>query len=500
MTATNTILYGPPGTGKTYQTFRRAVAFCDGGIPLHWDEAAVRRRYDALRGAGRITFVTFHPSYGYEEFVEGLRPYPTGKGEIAYSVLPGTFRHACNSAERQARPPVPDPHVTIEGRTIYKISLGATWSAEGQVVFEHCIRNHCILLGWGENVDFSGCDTLGEIRARLDAEMPNAERPKSQASFVHRFKNELKVGDLVVASLGNTQFRGIGEVTGEYEHVEDAPFNQMRTVRWLYIYELGRPVAEIYGLGFNMRSLYRLDPAQIKYEGLANLLYPSADPMPHPDHPLPHVLIIDEINRANISKVFGELITLIEPDKRKGAANEVTVRLPYSQDEFSVPANLHLLCTMNTADRSIALLDTALRRRFRFVEVMPDPEVLRGVEVDGVDLARVLERINQRIEVLLDRDHTLGHAYLIGVASLEELDGAFRTKVLPLLMEYFHENASKVRRVLNDVGSGDFVERIVHSPVPVDGDDDFDDEPAVGYRINPKPFPVEAFLRIYAGA
>ena len=212
------------------------------------------------------------------------------------------------------------------------------------------------------------------------------------------------------------------------------------------------------------------------------------------------MLVIDEINRANISRVFGELITLIEPDKRKGMPNAVTVRLPYSGEDFGVPANLHLLGTMSTADRSIALLDTALRRRFEFEEVMPEPQVLRGRAPGGVELEPLLARLNERIEVLYDRDHTIGHTYLIGVQTLEQLDAVFRTKLLPLLMEYFHENASKVRRVLNDPGPGDFIERIVRAPVPGDGDEDGDDEPALVYRINRRPFPVDAYRRIYGAA
>ncbi len=278
----NTILYGPPGTGKTYNSVIYAVAMCEDKDvsviqKMPYDE--VLSKYRQLKNDGLIEFITFHQSYGYEEFIEGIKPRIDSDTEsLRYVIEEGIFKQFCNKAK-----------------------------------------------------------------------------------IVNPFKR--------------------------------------------------------------------------------------------------HVFIIDEINRGNISKIFGELITLIEDTKRDGASEAMEVKLPYSGESFSIPKNVYILGTMNTADRSIALMDTALRRRFRFIEMMPDSNVLRDLEVtvNGVTLniQRMFNVINERIECLFDRDHKIGHALftkLKGDPSLDTLAGIFEKDVIPLLLEYFYDDFEKIQLVLGDNG------------------------------------------------
>ena len=306
----NRIFYGPPGTGKTYQTKRHCVEICDKTTGLPDDE--IRDRYRELVKHERIEFITFHQSYGYEEFVEGLRPDPSEDGQsgLRLEATPGVLKRIAD-------------------------------------------------------------------RARKDRESP-------------------------------------------------------------------------------------------------------------------YVLVIDEINRANVSKVMGELITLLEEDKREGAEYEVAVTLPHSGEPFTLPANLHILGTMNTADRSIALIDTALRRRFEFDEMAPEPKLLKVV--DGIDLREVLKVINDRLEYLIDRDHLIGHAWLMNAGTRAEVDRIMRRKIIPLIAEYFYEDWRKVRAVLGN--TNDFVGSETLEPPP--GLDEVDTDERYSWDVQDE-FSDNAYRHLVSG-
>ena len=454
---TNLILYGPPGTGKTFSTASEAVRLCDGGLPDGGDQGSVRRRYGELIKTGQVQFVTFHQSYSYEDFIEGLRP-TTGEDEEATSTsgfrlkpVAGVFREIATLAEQARKASIDGKggiNFDLTGRRFWKMALGAIGSEDH--VYHAAIAGNYVALGWGADVDWSDpkFTSLEAMRREWETRYPADKRP-SQISQPWDLRNRVNVGDLVIVPYGNSAFRAIAEVIGPYyfERSEDGTYNHRRAVRWLLTLDEPLPLDRIVDGNFTMRTLYELPENRIRKEALIRLIS-GPDKTATPTQPDQFVLIIDEINRANISKVFGELITLIEPDKRIGAEYELKVTLPYSKTSFGVPDNLHILGTMNTADRSIALLDTALRRRFTFRELMPRPELLGTV--DGIDLVRLLTILNERIEYLFDREHQIGHAFFMHCRSRVDIDDVMRRKVIPLLTEYFYDDWSKVAAVLGD--------------------------------------------------
>lgn len=439
----NTILYGPPGTGKTYQTVNYAVAIIEGktleDVQSETHEE-VLKRYRQYRQDGRIEFTTFHQSFGYEDFIEGIRPvFAEDKaedyGDISYEIADGIFKKFCAAAQPPAVDPNQNPYGFSEFPTIWKVSLGGT----GQhPIRDYCMKNNCIRIGW----DDYGVNVTDETNYTIGGK-----------TVLNAFLNRMQVGDIVLSCYSARSIDAVGVVTGEPEwHPEFDEYKRLRTVKWL-IKGKNISIGEFrLEKSLTLSTVYRLNTTVATVIDVLNKNGFSGT-APAKGTKGPYVFIIDEINRGNISKVFGELITLIEPSKRLGQSEELQARLPYSHEEFGIPDNVYLLGTMNTADRSIALLDTALRRRFSFVEMMPDSRVLDGIEVEGISISGLLTTLNRRIEVLFDREHTLGHAFFTPLRqspSIDTLGEIFRDKVVPLLQEYFYDDYEKICLVLGD--------------------------------------------------
>ncbi|PCD75556.1 ATPase [Pseudothioclava arenosa] len=463
---TNLILYGPPGTGKTYQTAWEAVRLCLGeDVASDFSGENNRDRlmaeYRRLMSEGRIEFVTFHQSISYEEFVEGLRPNTGHDGpdtlpdETAHSAgfrlkdEPGIFRTICTRAERDSGENA-DANRLDRSRRVIRLGLtGANWREK----FERAIREETVEWPHGGDIDWSPpeFDSWDAIKTKRQEDEPEiiGNHPTVYGTWLFR---GAEPGDYVALTVGKGKIVAVGKLKGEYQFtpgVSGQLARHARAVEWLWHSLEGVSRAGIYGKDFtSFHTAYPLLEDQLTWEALDTVIFgPKA--VPQFEVARPFVLIIDEINRANISKVFGELITLLEADKRLGRRDEIRLRLPYSKAMFGVPANLHIIGTMNTADRSIALLDTALRRRFTFKELMPNPSVLSS-NVGGINLQKLLATINDRIEYLFDREHQIGHAYFTSCRSVEDVENVMRHKVMPLLSEYFYEDWTKVAAVLGD--------------------------------------------------
>ncbi|MCG6399333.1 AAA family ATPase [Vibrio fluvialis] len=451
----NQILYGPPGTGKTYHTIEAAVNAAN--PQFIWDSREeLKGEYDRLVSEKRIRFVTFHQSYGYEEFVEGLCPTTTEDNQIEYFVKPGVFKQICNDATASGSK---KPLLANSNPRIWKLSIDGVKASK---VRKYCFDNNIAAIGWGESGDMSSEQRSGEEENYFE------QLGSLAKSSITEFSSRMAKGDIVVCVKGQWAIQAVGIVSGDYqfrkEGVEDRDdFCHVMPVEWL---ATGLDV-DLYELNNNTRltlktcyELTRFTSTEL-FEHLEKngvVLSKQGNTNSKKEN---YVLVIDEINRGNISKIFGELITLIEPSKRKGASEALELVLPNSGKPFSVPDNLFLIGTMNTADRSLAMMDTALRRRFDFVEMMPKPEVFAETsKVKGIDLQRLLRALNQRIEILYDREHTLGHAFFMPVKELVDdgdeeqafsaLVSVFQNKIIPLLEEYFFEDWSKIRLVLAD--------------------------------------------------
>lgn len=438
--AKNTILYGPPGTGKTYNTVMYAVAIIENKKLEEIKKENYTEfidRYNKYKEDGLIEFTTFHQSYGYEEFIEGIKPVihsdEEDETDIQYEVVPGLFKKFCDIA---GKPILRKEKCDIginESPTIWKISLEG--SGENSTRTE-CMKNEHIRIGYDE----------------YGREITNLFKGVAGRHILNYFINDMSIGDIVMSCYDCNTVDAIGVVTGEYEwHNEYPEYKRLRKVNWI-VKGIKENIIKINnGSRLSNPTVYKL---RMDLSDVMEIIEKySKNTIEVEEKKKNHVFIIDEINRGNISKIFGELITLIEPTKRIGQTEGQKVRLPYSQKLFGVPNNVYLIGTMNTADRSIATIDTALRRRFNFKEMLPDEEVLDGIYVEDVSVKDIFIKMNKRITVLFDREHTLGHAYFLPLKdapTIETLANIFENSIIPLLQEYFYEDYEKIRMVLGD--------------------------------------------------
>lgn len=446
----NILLYGTPGTGKTYSTPQYAVAIIEEkslALIKAEEEDAVFARYLKYKDDGLVAFTTFHQSFGYEEFIEGIRPVivsddmneddknESGR-QIEYEVHDGVFKAFCNNAGTPISNGASEDLGFGKTPTVWKVSLEGTGDNPTRA---ECMENNHIRIGW---------DGYGEtISDTTDYSIQGGR------TVLNAFYNRMQIGDIVFSCYSSKTIDAIGVVTGEPEWHDEFPhYKRLRGVKWL-ARGLNEDIIDLNaGKSMTLSSVYKLS---VSVSDAINVLWKVNPDLFVQRVRIPNrVFIIDEINRGNISKIFGELITLIEPSKRIGAKEELRAVLPYSGQNFGVPHNVYIIGTMNTADRSIALIDTALRRRFFFVEMLPEPSVLADILVENVvDVAEMLDTINKRITVLLDREHTIGHSYFLPLRSdpsIGRLAEIFEGKIIPLLQEYFYDDYEKIQLVLGD--------------------------------------------------
>lgn len=398
----NQILYGPPGTGKTYNTVLKAMSIINDKNYDDADDATyqnLKTKFDDLKRQHRIEFVTFHQSYSYEEFVEGIKP-DLDKDNLIYRKSEGIFKKICKNASKNL-------YKLKTNETINTISFKDVMDAFKEKYPEGSNLLNLLNISYDDN-NFIFHFGRQEQDRKIDL------------SKIEQLFNQNKHYNTSIEF--NKDYEGNTSLKGYYHNFYKELLNIKNTLE------------DEQQLSVENNNEYIIDENAPKY-----------------------VLIIDEINRGNISKIFGELITLIESDKRKGAQHELKVSLPYSSDDelFGVPKNLYIIGTMNTSDRSIASIDIALRRRFKFVEMMPKPEKLvdknnQPLTVDGINLQNILKTLNDRISYLLDRDHQIGHSYFMNWQNddMTTFKDVWFDSILPLLNEYFYSDWDKLQAIL----------------------------------------------------
>ncbi|EAK1809027.1 McrB family protein [Campylobacter jejuni] len=404
----NQILYGSPGTGKTYHTIDKALEIISKEekiqIPSEDDRINRKKIFDEYVKNGQIVFTTFHQSYGYEEFVEGIKPIidnDENSQEVKYDVKDGIFKELCDKSLKN-----------------YILSM----QNENEIDLDKLI--------------FEFANYINQDFLNKGNEFP-LENKVSIKKILLNFKDEYRSFSLG-GSIKSPQSLTIDIIKRDYLNFKNKKILSFKDIKPKYDSQSDYHGNAIYYFMF-YNKLKEFENIQNEKFKIKKEILKS------------YIIIIDEINRGNVSKIFGELITLIEPSKRIGEKEELKVTLPYSGKEFGVPKNVYIIGTMNTADRSITSLDTALRRRFEFIEMMPDVSKL-SMDCEGINLQELLKAINTRIEYLLDREKTIGHAFFISVENLEDLKKVFKNKITPLLQEYFYNDYALIDAVLNKNG------------------------------------------------
>ncbi|ELC1207106.1 AAA family ATPase [Campylobacter jejuni] len=397
----NQILYGPPGTGKTYHTIDKALEILGENLESRDEKKA---KFDEYVRKGQIVFTTFHQSYGYEEFVEGIKPIidnDENSQEVKYDVKDGIFKELCDKSLKN-----------------YILSM----QNENEIDLDKLI--------------FEFANYINQDFLNKGNEFP-LENKVSIKKILLNFKDEYRSFSLG-GSIKSPQSLTIDIIKRDYLNFKNKKILSFKDIKPKYDSQSDYHGNAIYYFMF-YNKLKEFENIQNEKFKIKKEILKS------------YIIIIDEINRGNVSKIFGELITLIEASKRIGEKEELKVTLPYSGKEFGVPKNVYIIGTMNTADRSITSLDTALRRRFEFIEMMPDVSKL-SMDCEGINLQELLKAINTRIEYLLDREKTIGHAFFISVENLEDLKKVFKNKIIPLLQEYFYNDYALIDAVLNKNG------------------------------------------------
>jgi 5-methylcytosine-specific restriction protein B len=440
----NQILFGPPGTGKTYNTINKSVAIVNPDFDLKLSRTEIKKEFDRLMKDGLIVFTTFHQSMSYEDFIEGIKPIePKIEGQpVIYKIIPGIFKEICERI-----------------KNIEKLTSNI-------LLTENSVSNF-------DELYSAFIEKLREIISELEENETHSF--ESRRSRVKLIKIE---DDNSILTTGETANSSETVTKDKLERIYkkfSSPDEITNLVKQL------REVGTDIGWTTNYFAVFK---ALKEFE---TSIKTNKSKDAKPKNKQNFVLIIDEINRGNVSQIFGELITLIEVDKRLGTDESLEVTLPYSKEKFGVPPNLFIIGTMNTADRSVEALDAALRRRFSFEEMPPKPLLIANEGelkssngfLDNIDLPLLLNTINKRIEKLLDKDHQIGHSYFMSVQNYIDLKSAFQNKIIPLLQEYFFGDYGKIGLVIGK----DFFE-------PIEKDDenlfaDFEDYDASSFAERP---------------